>query len=98
MEPNHHTHVEVKPDSWTEKKWKQPEYLSAGKLVWNLPRRRPAFFKEENPMRRWLAVVSVLGLGIWASQPACAQTPAYNLDRFYYYPYYYFPHNYWPTM
>jgi hypothetical protein len=51
-------------------------------------------------MRSWLRVLAVLGLalGIWASQPVSAQTQAYNLDRFYYYPYYYFPHNYWPTM
>jgi hypothetical protein len=52
-------------------------------------------------MRKGLATllvgvaVSWLGTGT----EACAQqyyNPAYQLQRFYYYPYYYFPHNYWP--
>jgi hypothetical protein len=46
-----------------------------------------------------LLTVSVgIGMGgrIEAQQPP--QYPAYELNRFFYYPYYYFPHNYWPTM
>ncbi len=41
-----------------------------------------------------------MSLSIWVASPTpvSAQVPAYNLNRFYYYPYYYFPHNYWPTM
>ena len=52
-------------------------------------------------MSRWLTILSAsfVGLAIWAQPtPVQAQSPAYNLDRFYYYPFYYFPHNYWPTM
>ncbi len=52
-------------------------------------------------MRRWLPVILAAGmsLGLWFCTPVDAQgPPAYNLNRFYYYPYYYFPHNYWPTM
>ena len=52
--------------------------------------------------RRYLPILVVAGmsLGIWVGHPASlrAQGQAYNLNRFYYYPYYYFPHNYWPTM
>jgi hypothetical protein len=53
-------------------------------------------------MRRWNHILGslLLGIGIWASSSAKtpAQGPAYNLNRFYYYPFYYFPHNYWPTQ
>ncbi|MBM4071242.1 MAG: hypothetical protein FJ271_20245 [Planctomycetes bacterium] len=53
-------------------------------------------------MLRWIGVSCILGmsLSIWAAAPTplSAQTQAYTLNRFYYYPYYYFPHNYWPTM
>src|SRR5438105_5060156 len=48
-------------------------------------------------MRRWLATLTFLGL-LLVAEPAPGQAPAYNLNRFYYYPFYYFPHNYWPTM
>ena len=52
-------------------------------------------------MRRWLPIllVGVLGGWLWAGTEAQAQqfqNPAYQMQRFYYYPYYYFPHNYWP--
>ena len=54
-------------------------------------------------MRRWLPIlfVGVLGGWLWAGTEAQAQqfqNPAYQMQRFYYYPYYYFPHNYWPEM
>ena len=52
-------------------------------------------------VRRLLPALVAVGmsLGLWTGQPeAFAQSQAYNLNRFYYYPYYYFPHNYWPTM
>jgi len=54
-------------------------------------------------MRRWILVILAAGmsLSLWFCTPADAQQPgppAYNLNRFYYYPYYFFPHNYWPTM
>jgi hypothetical protein len=53
-------------------------------------------------MRRWLAaLLGVVLVGVsWPGQQAHAQNPqypAYQLQRFYYYPYYYFPHNYWPA-
>ena len=53
-------------------------------------------------MHRWLPIllVGVLGGWLWDSAEAQAQqfpNPAYQMQRFYYYPYYYFPHNYWPA-
>ena len=55
--------------------------------------------------KRWLRALcaGVLGLGLWCTEapaqvPQGAPTQAYQLNRFYYYPYYYFPHNYWPAM
>jgi hypothetical protein len=52
-------------------------------------------------MQRWLPtlLVGVLGVWLWGGAEAQAQqmsNPAYQMQRFYYYPYYYFPHNYWP--
>lgn len=46
---------------------------------------------------RRLLVVGLILVGL-APGLALAQgpPPAYQLQRFYYYPYYYFPHNYWP--
>jgi hypothetical protein len=53
-------------------------------------------------LRRSIAnlIIVGLGLGLWLGRPGTtsAQSQAYNLSAFYYYPYYYFPHNYWPTM
>jgi hypothetical protein len=53
-------------------------------------------------MRRLPIILAAgLSLGLWFCTPVDAQQagpPAYNLNRFYYYPYYFFPHNYWPTM
>lgn len=53
-------------------------------------------------MHRWLAALLLGTLGGWLGGGAEAQAqqyynPAYQLQRFYYYPYYYFPHNYWPA-
>ncbi len=51
---------------------------------------------------RLLLLGLVLG-GASAARPAAAQQPyayypAYQLNRFYYFPYTYFPHNYWPAQ
>lgn len=32
------------------------------------------------------------------SERAQAQYPAYQLNRYFYYPYIYYPHNYWPNQ
>ena len=49
-----------------------------------------------------LLTMAAIGVGWWGAGRAAPQQPpqfpAYELNRFYYYPYYYFPHNYWPTM
>ena len=51
--------------------------------------------------RRCIPLLILTALGVGWCGPAAAQQPppypAYELNRFYYYPYYYFPHNYWPT-
>ena len=51
-------------------------------------------------MKRGFSALALLGLTVAAflSEPAQAQQPNYNLNRYFYYPYYYFPHNYWPQQ
>jgi hypothetical protein len=51
---------------------------------------------------RWFPVVlvGVMVVGPWAAHAPAQGLPtqAYELNRFYYYPYYVFPHNYWPAQ
>jgi hypothetical protein len=53
--------------------------------------------------RTWLAglLAGAVVLGTWTAadaQVTPSSPQAYQLQRWYYYPYYYFPHNYWPAM
>ena len=47
-----------------------------------------------------LAVGAILALGAAtdAQQPQYQYSTAYQLNKWYYYPYTYFPHNYWPAQ
>jgi hypothetical protein len=50
----------------------------------------------------WLVLSAGLLAVLAEPRSASAQSypyyPAYQLNRFYYYPYVYFPHNYWPAV
>jgi hypothetical protein len=50
-------------------------------------------------------LAGAVGLAVWSggagaarAQQAQGPPPAYQMQRFYYYPYYYWPHNYWPLL
>src|SRR5262245_40116687 len=49
-------------------------------------------------LRSWMICLGVLVASGILLESATAQSPAYQLNHWYYYPYYYFPHNYWPEM